>query len=192
MKLEEVLSFCNMLTDFTTIQRRIILPNNKEESDTDHSYMLAMMAWYIASKSDLGLDIDKVIKYALAHDLVEVYAGDSYIYDREMVADKLVREHAAAELLQRNFPDFNELHELIEDYEAREDDEARFIYVLDKILPVLVIYLGDGKTWKQNKISLEMLRQNKDDKIKEYAPLLKLWEELSERLNMQPELFPDL
>jgi len=190
MKLNDLLDFCNLLMDFQGVERAILLPDeSRHENDAEHSYSLAMMAWYIVHRGKLPLDSNKVIKYALAHDLVEVYAGDSYIYDPEMVADKADREHAALELLQRNFPDFEEMLDLVAAYEAREDDEARFVYALDKILPVLIIYLGKGKTWQKRAITPDMLANHKDEKVKLSPPVAELWEEIKQRLAAEPELF---
>jgi putative hydrolase of HD superfamily len=188
--IQEVISFCELVVQFGEVDRRALLPSGvRDENDAEHSYMLAMTAWYIITKAKLTLDSNLAIKYALAHDLIETYAGDTFIYDRSRVADKAQREHLASEILQRNYPDFTELHQLIQRYEQRADDEARFIYALDKIVPVMIIYLGGGKSWRRDEITLDMLKAHKNDKVKNSEIIADLWQQLIAILEDQPELF---
>lgn len=163
-----LINFTKLLNKFRSVER-VLLVNEKErnENDVEHSYYLAMLAWYVISTNKLDLNLDLVIKYALVHDFVEVYAGDTYIYssDKEHLESKEQREKEAAEQLQKNFPEFNDLHQLIEGYEKREDKESRFVYALDKIQPVLNIYTDKGRTWKLQKVGLQMLIEHKKDKV---------------------------
>lgn len=91
MKLElpNIINFTKLLNKFCDIER-VIHSNGGDrlENDVEHSYRLAMLAWYIISSNKLSLDLDLVIKYALVHDLVEVYAGDTYIYTRRHRVEK--------------------------------------------------------------------------------------------------------
>ncbi len=190
MDIQDVIAFCELILQFQEVERKVLLPHgNRDENDAEHSYMLAMTAWRIASVGRLDLDVNLVVKYALAHDLIEAYAGDTFIYDAELTASKHQREELAAEILQRNYPDFTELHMLIRRYEQRADPEARFVYALDKIIPIIVIYISGGASWKRDQITLKMLRENKEDKIAESPAVVKLWEQLLELLQRQPELF---
>jgi putative hydrolase of HD superfamily len=192
MNVQQLLGFCELMVQFQEVDRRLLLPSGAEENDAEHSYILAMTAWYVVSTAKLELDLNLVIKYALAHDIIETYAGDTFIYDEKLARDKSEREHAAAEILQRNYPEFDELHHLVERYEKRNDPESRFVYALDKIVPVLLIYLGEGRSWQRDGITLEMLRTNKDKKIavSELPLMTELWTELTAILAKQPELFP--
>lgn len=107
-----------------------------------------------------------VIKYALVHDLVEIYAGDTFIYstDEALLNSQTKREQAAAARLTEEFPEFADLHLLIARYERRADKESKFVYALDKVLPVLNIYLDNGRTWKKKGITLQMLVDAKQSK----------------------------
>lgn len=168
MQLPEVLKFVQLLNAFRQI-RRVIYVNGEDrmENDVEHSYHLAMLAWYIADASSLGLDTNLVVKYAMIHDLVEVYAGDTYIYstDEVHIRSKDTREKAARKKIATDFPEFQELHDLIEEYEQQENPESRFVYALDKIHPVINIYLDNGRTWKEKGITLDMLFSHKKDKV---------------------------
>ncbi len=164
----DILKFQKILNEFGQVKRTILVNGeNRMENDIEHSYQLAMLAWYIVSLKDLDLDIDLVIKYALIHDFVEVYAGDTYVYseDEELKASKEQREKDAAERLKKEFSEFSELHDLIDEYENKKDKESKFIYALDKIQPVLNIYMDGGRTWKEKDITLSMLIESKKDKV---------------------------
>jgi putative hydrolase of HD superfamily len=113
------------------------------------------------------LDREKVLRYALAHDMVEVYAGDTYLYteDKALLDSKPERERLAAERLAAEYPEMPELHAALQAYVDRDSAESRFVYALDKIEPILKIYLDGGRTWQEKSITLDMLYQNKKDKV---------------------------
>jgi len=169
MKLERVLAFTEMLQAFQKVDRVLRVPGmpGRWENDVEHSYNLAMLAWYLVTSEKLALDADLVLKYGMIHDLVEVYAGDTYIYSKDPahVASKHEREEAAAQQLKETFPEFDDLHLVIEQYEKREDPESRFIYALDKLQPVIHIYLDGGVTWKEMGVTLAMAIENKVPKV---------------------------
>lgn len=169
MNLERILAFTRVLQEFQAVERVMYaVGKEREENDVEHSYHLAMLAWYIAANAETRLDMEKVIRYALVHDLVEVYAGDTFVYsaDDAHVASKHEREAAAAARLADEFPDFPDLHAAIRSYEAREDAESRFVYALDKIQPILHILLDEGRSWKRDGITLAMVKENKTAKVK--------------------------
>ncbi len=166
--LNSLLSFARVLGELQAVERVIRVRNSKRwENDVEHSYSLAMLAWYILDTEQLPLDRDLVFRYALAHDLVEVYAGDTYLYseDQALLASKPERERLAAERLLAEFPEVPEMHAAIRGYVTKEDAESRFVYALDKIEPILKIYLDGGRTWQEKGITLEMLYKSKKDKV---------------------------
>ncbi len=171
--------------------KRTILVNGEErnENDVEHQYQLAMLAWYIINSEKLLLNKDLAIQYALVHDMVEVYAGDTYFLNTD-VDDKIKREREAAEQLKTEFEEFTDLHILIDGYERRENPESRFIYALDKLLPVLNIYLDGGRTWKSYGITSDMLIHNKREKISISPEVSVCFEQLIIRLKEEePGLF---
>lgn len=194
MKLEKLLAFVEMQQAFQKVERVVRVPGmpDRWENDVEHSYNLAMLGWYIATSEKLDLNIDLVIKYGMIHDLVEVYAGDTYIYskDEAHLAGKHEREAKAAKQLSETFPDFPDLHELIETYEKHEDAESIFIYTLDKLQPVLHIYLDDGASWKETGVTLAMAIENKTPKVAGHPVIAGYFEELLVLLReRQEELF---
>lgn len=181
--LQKIFSYLHFLDEFRKIKR--VMHNTGEESlenDTEHSYQLTMLAWYIIDAYKLDLDKDLVIRYCLVHDLVEVYAGDTYIYsqDKTHFDSKSQRETDSFLRIEKEFPEFPEMLWLIERYEHKDDRESLFVYALDKIIPVLHIYMDDGRTWKDTElteivITIEKLRSIKDDKIKKSPELYTFW-----------------
>lgn len=166
--LKKLLSFAKLLGELQAVERVIrVRGADRWENDVEHSYSLAMLAWYILDTEALPLDRDKVFRYALAHDLVEVYAGDTYLYSEDLAlhASKPERERLAAERLAVEFPEVPELHAAIRGYVTKEDAESRFVYALDKIEPILKIYLDGGETWQKKGVTLEMLYESKKDKV---------------------------
>src|SRR4051812_27182979 len=76
--MENLLKIAKLSKDFGEIRRKIVFAkDSREENDAEHSFQLALLSWYIISSKSLPLNMEKAFKYALAHDLVEVYAGDT-------------------------------------------------------------------------------------------------------------------
>jgi len=175
--LEKLLSFSKLLGELQAVERVIHVKGvDRWENDVEHSYSLAMLAWYIVDSEKLALDRDKVFRYALAHDLVEVYAGDTYLFsaDKALLASKPERERLAADRLLAEFPEVPAMHAAIRGYVTKEDAESRFVYALDKIEPMLKIYLDRGRIWSEKGVTLEMIYENKKDKVA-LSPEIKLY-----------------
>ena len=191
MFLTELLSFLKFTHSFQQI-KRVIYTNGEDrnENDSEHSYQLAMICWFIIQTKELKLDTDKIIKYALVHDLVEIYAGDTYFYstDKNLQNSKQAREKTAFERIKKEFPKLKEIHKAIKGYEALKDEESKLVYAMDKMIPVLNIYLDKGRSWKRDKVTYEMAR-TKDDKIALSPPIFEEWIELIKILEKKSNLF---
>lgn len=192
MDVKRLIEFSKLLTAFQRVERALYVPGTeRHENDAEHSYHLAFMAWYLISSENLNFDLDKVLKYALVHDLVEVYAGDTFVFstDADHLGTKHEREMAAAMRIQEEFPEFGSLHETIQAYEKREDREARFVYALDKVVPVLINYEDGARVWKERGVTIEMIKNEKLTKVAHcpevsacFADLLALIEAEKDRL----------
>ena len=185
-----LLKFQRLLLQFQAVERVVYVPGTKRlENDVEHSYGLAMLAWYICSKDNLSLDLNKILKYALIHDVVEVYAGDTYAYDAAAQATKKEREHKALLKLKKEFQEFPELYDTIDVYEAQTDDESQFIKALDKLHPHLLTYLDEGKMWRERGMTLKMTTEAKQ-KYMDTCPAIKTYfDAITRRLRKRPELF---
>lgn len=129
-----------------------------------------------------------MIRYALVHDLVETYAGDTYFYDTADEATKDKREKEAQDRIEREYPQFGDLHETIKEYEKHSDAESRFVYALDKLIDPLNIYLEDGLLWREKGVTVEMLLAKKSHKVAVDPVIEVLFHELIARLRAKPEM----
>ncbi|MES2213583.1 MAG: HD domain-containing protein [Patescibacteria group bacterium] len=193
-QLQRILTFSDLMNKFQKINR-VILEKDREryENDVEHSYMLAMLADYIIVIENLKLDRRAVMMYSMMHDLVEIYAGDTYIgsRDTEYIASKHSREADALVRIISEFPEYPDLQIYIEKYEKKVDEESKFVYALDKLQPVIQIYLDSGRTWRKEGMSFADLCFHKDEKVKVSPVVEKYWNELRGILEKsQTELFP--
>ncbi len=189
--IKALLTFIDFTHKFNQVKRQILATGeDHNENDSEHSFQLAITSWYLNQSQNLGLDNDKLIKYGLVHDLVEVYAGDTYFHttDQKLKDSKVKREKAALQKIKHSFKQFPDMYETIYAYENKIDEESKFIYALDKILPVINIYLDDGKSWKRDRVSYEMIR-TKDEKIAVSKSAQNLWQEVISLLEKKKELF---
>lgn len=189
--LTRLLSFFRFTHHLHTTERVARTPGTNRYSNTaEHTFQLALVAWYLLDAYRLPLDHEKVLKYALAHDSPEAYAGDTYIYDAPARAQKERREREARARMADEFAEFPELHEAIETYERKEDPESRFVYALDKLVDPANIYLEDGKLWREMRVTLPMLLAYKEDKVRLDDTVRALFDALVVELRRrEPELF---
>ncbi len=182
MQIESLLKFFELLNTVQRVSRTVFVKGEERlENDIEHQYQLAVVSWYIIVTEKLSLNVDRTIQYALVHDMVEAYAGDMHFYKRNE-EEKKEREHAAAQRLCEEFPEFTDMHALIVGYERREDLESRFVYALDKLLPIMNIYLDKGRSWKMDGVTREMIEANKAEKIAISPDIKKIFDEMIIRL----------
>lgn len=136
------------------------------ESDTDHTVMLALAACAIASSHHPELDLGLVAQFAVVHDLVEAYAGDTSTLralSDEQKAQKKDREHAAyLRILSEFNGEMSWLPQTIALYEEQELPEARFVRAVDKLLPKLTHLLNGCATLWNEGLTLAELRARYD------------------------------
>ena len=189
--IHRLLELQKLLIAFSDIERVIHRRRGDtfiKENDTEHSYNLAMTAWFL-SQWFPELDKDLLIRYSLIHDLVEVHAGDTFIYGPQSELDsKKQREADALKKLENDWPDFQSLTQGIKTYESHSDAESRFVYALDKVMPIMMIYLNDGYTWKKESVDVTMLYEAKLEKIKQSPEILPYFEQLYAMLLERPDL----
>lgn len=147
-----------LIADFAKVLRVPHLADTgRPENDVEHSFGLALTCWFLAPKIAPELSLEKILQYALAHDTVEVHAGDTFVFGPQDALDsKSAREDAAIEQIAADWPDFVELSDYARGYKDKRDEEAKFVYAVDKILPVLMVNLGEkDRFWRRHKITLE-------------------------------------
>jgi putative hydrolase of HD superfamily len=161
---DAVIDLGRLALAFGRVDRRTYHPDGRTpESDTDHTVMLGLIACAVAAQHGPGLDVGLVAQYALVHDLVEVYAGDTptlRALTPQQAEQKQQREHAAYERITAEFAaTLPWLPDLIGEYEARTTPEARLVWAMDKLMPKVASLLNGGVTIAQAGMSPDELAE---------------------------------
>jgi len=132
-----------------------ILHADRHENSAEHSWHLAIAALLLAEYANQPVDTSRVIRMALVHDLVEIDAGDTFIYDTAGNLEKATKEEKAAERIFGLLPSDQRdaWRGLWKELEQRETVEAKFANALDRLLPVLHNYFTNGRSWKEHGIT---------------------------------------
>ena len=164
-----LLKFEALLKKYNSVYRDLasIHTDKTPDNDIEHSYRVAMLCWMIINEYELKLDANKVIRYALIHDLPEVYAGDISIYVAYSQKDKEKREARAIKKLEGQFPKQSPIWKDLNEYEKRKDKESKFVYLVEKLEPILLVLLSEPEHWIKRKINFEAFIENKQRKIKD-------------------------
>jgi putative hydrolase of HD superfamily len=127
----------------------------RRENSAEHSWHLALMAVLLAEHANGAIDVSRVVKMVLVHDLVEIDAGDSYCYDDRAALDKEAREQCAAERIFALLPEDQalEMRGLWDDFEARQTPEAKFANAIDRLQPVMLNHYSQGQAWRENGVT---------------------------------------
>ena len=155
------------------LRQTILTDHSRQETSAEHSWHLGVMALVLSEYAETGVDLFRVLKMVLVHDLVEIDAGDTYCYDRVETQDQAAREKKAADRLFGLLPEnqAGELRGLWEEFEARKTPEARFAAALDRLQPILQNYHTQGEMWKKNSISSRQVVM-RNQPIEDGSPLL--------------------
>ena len=157
-RLEKQIRFIVEIDKLKSISRRTYVTNERRhETTAEHSWHIAMMAMILAEHANDKIDLSRTIKMALVHDIVEIDAGDTFMYDSVGYQDKAEREHRAAERIFNLLPSDQaaEMRALWDEFEARETAEARFAAAMDRLTPQLQNFHTGGGSWKEHAIPRE-------------------------------------
>ena len=146
------------------IQRKTkLIGSNRHENDAEHSWHLAMMTLVLAQHADKPVNILRVLKMVLIHDLVEIDAGDTFIYDTEKNHTNTDQERLAAKRIFGILPDHQaeEFMAIWEEFELGTSDDAKFARAMDRFEPLLQNTSNDGGTWAEFNVPYEKVYQKK-------------------------------
>jgi putative hydrolase of HD superfamily len=159
----------------TIVRRTYLLHADRAENTAEHSWHLAMMAILLSEYANDPVDVSRVVKMVLIHDIVEIEAGDTYFYDAAAELDKAVRERAAADRLFGILPpdQGEDLRQLWEEFEAADTPDARFALALDRFMPQLHNYHTQGRSWVEHGITADRVLERNASMAEGSS---KLWE----------------
>ncbi|KAM3099503.1 HD domain-containing protein [Phormidesmis sp. 146-12] len=143
------------------LRQTSLIDKSRRENDAEHSWHLAMMAIVLSEYAAQTVDLVRVLKMVLIHDLVEIDAGDTFCYDEQGTETQADRERQAADRIFGLLPfdQTTELRSLWEEFEAKQTSDAQFAAALDRIQPVLHNYYTQGGTWKKAGVTIEKVRK---------------------------------
>lgn len=163
-RLDKIIGFCRLIDkEKSVVRRTYISDGSRFENDAEHAWHMAVMALLLSEYSNEKTDVLKVVSMLLVHDLVEIYAGDTFAYDTEGVKTQKQREKDASDRLYAQLPEdlSVKFRGLWDEFEAGQSPEARFAHTLDNFQPLMLQAETDGRAWKEGGRRLsEVLRRN--------------------------------
>src|SRR5690606_26349399 len=162
--LQQQIDFIKEIDKVKYIQRKTKLFNSdRNENDAEHSWHLAVMAIILAEHSNEPIDILKVVKMVLIHDIVEIDAGDTFIYDTQKNHTNTDEERLAAKRIFGLLPQKQAegLIEIWEEFEAGLTHEAKFARAMDRLEPLLQNTSNRGGTWNEFDINYSKVYDKK-------------------------------
>lgn len=174
-RLDDQLAFLLEIDRLKLIERRSFVTDaSRRENSAEHSWHLAMLALVLSEYSGDGIDLARVLAMVLVHDIVEIDAGDVFVYaDDAAHAAKAEREVLAAERIFALLPDDQEevFRSLWEEYEEGATEAARFAAALDRLQPLLLNVAAGGATWREHGITADRVLE-RNAPIGDGAPAL--------------------
>jgi putative hydrolase of HD superfamily len=155
---------------------------DRYENSAEHSWQIALFAASLVPHADGPLDLDRVIRMLLVHDLGEIDTGDTIVFAREGWPERKSAERAAVERIFGMLPKSTgeAFLTLWEEFEVAETGEARFAHAVDRAMPVLLNLNNEGGSWKEHRISYSRVVERVGPEIEAGCPAL--WRYIDSRL----------
>jgi putative hydrolase of HD superfamily len=133
------------------LRKTKLFGSDRNENDAEHSWHLALMSIVLAEHANFQVDLLKVIKMLLIHDIVEIDAGDTFIYDTQKSHDNTAEEREAAKRIFGLLPEqqADEFIAVWEEFEEQQTNEAKFARAMDRLEPLLQNASNNGGTWQE-------------------------------------------
>ena len=155
------------------LRRTMVIGESRLENSAEHSWHLGVMAALLAEYAPDHVDLERTMTMLLVHDVVEIDAGDTFVFDAAAMADKEERELRAAQRLFGLLPadQAGHLRALWDEFEAGATAEARFANALDRFHALLQNVNNGGGTWKRHGVGRDQVLERMDP-IRDGAPAL--------------------
>jgi len=177
IRLDQQLRFTAEIDKMTSILRRtMLIDGSRRENDAEHSWHIAVMTLLFSEYAKEPVDIARAAKMCVVHDLVEIYAGDTFAYDLKANEGKEEREAAAANKLFAQLPAEQgaEIRSLWEEFDAMETPDAKYASCMDRLQPFLHNTLTEGHTWKESGTNRAVV-EKRMAVIKDFMPEVYKW-----------------
>lgn len=151
-RLDKQLRFSAEIDKMTAVYRRtLLISGERRENDAEHSWHIAVMALLFKEYCVEEPDVERAIRMLVVHDLIEIYAGDTFAYDEKGNESKAQRELEAAGRLFSQLPEEQgeEIRMLWQEFDEAKSTDAKYAACLDRLQPFLHNTLTEGHTWKE-------------------------------------------
>lgn len=165
----------------SVLRATTLCDGSRPENSGEHSWHLALYALTLADQAEPGVDINRVIRMLLLHDLVEIDVGDVPIHSANGAAHaSAATQEAESRAADRIFgllpPDLSDsFRALWDEFEAAETPDARFAKSLDRVQPVMANLQSGGGTWITYDVTFDQLESRVGSKVERGAPQLWAW-----------------
>ena len=177
IRLDQQLRFTAEIDKMTSVYRRtMLIDGSRRENDAEHSWHIAVMALLFKEYAVEPVDIERAVKMCIVHDLIEIYAGDTFAYDTTANKDKAEREAAAADKLFSHLPpeQGSEIRLLWEEFDEMKTPDSKYAACMDRLQPFLHNTLTEGHTWKEGNTNRAAVEKRMAI-IKEFMPEVYKW-----------------
>jgi putative hydrolases of HD superfamily len=163
-RLDEQIAFLLEIDRLKGVLRQTpIADGSRRENTAEHSWHLAMFAMVLAEHADEPVDVVRVMKMLLVHDLVEIDAGDTFVYaaaDAAVAAEQDAAEQRAADRIFALLPhdQAKELRALWDEFESKSTADSRFAKSIDRLQPMLLNRVSGGGSWTAHAITADRTR----------------------------------
>ena len=178
-KINQLLRFTAEVDKMTAIKRRtMLIDGSRRENDAEHSWHIALMAMLFKDYAPEGCDVSRAACMCIVHDLVKIYAGDTFAYDDAANVGKEERERIAADKLFSELPSeiALEFRSLWEEFDAMDTPDSKYAAAMDRLQPYLHNTLTEGHTWKEGNPSIEQVNRRMSPAL-ECIPEVRNWYE---------------
>ena len=179
-RLDMQLKFTAEIDKMTSVLRRtMLLDKSRRENDAEHSWHIAVMALLFEEYVSESVDIGHVVKMCVVHDLIEIYAGDTFAYDVEGNKSKAEREEKAADRLFALLPEEQGayIRALWEEFDGMETADSKYAACLDRIQPFFHNTLTEGHTWVESGTTDRAAVEKRMSIVKKFMPSVYPWVE---------------
>jgi putative hydrolase of HD superfamily len=180
---QQVVDFILELDKLKGVTRKVRpLGLMRYENSAEHSWQIAMLAASLVSFAEASVDINRVIRMLLVHDIGEIDTGDTMVFVEGGWEERKAAELAAVTRIFGMLPDGqgSGFLSLWKEFEGGNTPDSRFAHSVDRAMPVLLNLANHGQSWQENKISYERVVRRIEPEIKAGCPAL--WEYLEKRL----------
>ena len=141
-----------------------ILGGKRRENDAEHAWHMAIMAFVLQEYANEDVDVLRIMKMVLMHDLVEIYAGDTYAYDETGKETQRERELAAADRIFGMLPEDQEqeFRSIWEEFEEKKSPEAKFARMLDNYQPLSLNNANQGGDWRAHNVARSQVEKRNE------------------------------